>query len=426
MQPFPLSTHFGQFRRDSSASAVLSGLVAVIVGFAGPTVLIYAVAQSAHLADRTVLSWVWAATVLCGLVSVYLSLRTRLPIMSTWSTPGIAFLAGALPGFHFAEAVGAFLTSALLVLLLGSVRPLTEAIGKLPTPLAGALNAAILLPFGFHLVQAFGGKPLLVGAMIAAYFLLRRLAPRWAVAGVLLVGIAAGGLLGLLHHAPVSLALTQPQLVLPEFSWRAVFGLALPLTLLAFTGQFVPGLAVLKVAGYAPEPGPIVRTCGAASVAAAFVGCHNLTLAALLANIVSGPEAHPDPSRRYAAAVYAGLFNVILGCFAGTFLHVMALLPTEAVQALAGLALLAAIASSLQAALQPAPGRVAGTLAAPAVLIVTLSGVSFLGIGAAFWGVLAGLAVYALERPRKVRALTPSPAVPAPSVPPATTAPPGR
>ena len=400
-RPLPFSQVFGQLRRDSSPSALLSGLVAVVVGFAGPTVLIYTVAQSAHLSDRTVLSWVWAATVLCGLVSVWLSLRTRLPIMSTWSTPGIAFLATALPGFHFAEAVGAFLISGMLVLLLGSVRPLTQTLQKLPTPLAGALNAAILLPFGFHLVQAFGGKPLLVGAMIASYFALRRLAPRWAVAGVLLVGVTASSLLGQLHHAPVQFALTQPQLMWPEFSWRAVFGLALPLTLLAFTGQFVPGFAVLKVSGYAPEPGPVIRVCGAASLAAAFVGCHNLTLAALLANIVSGPEAHPDPARRYVAAVYAGLFNIALGCFAGTFLHVMALLPTEAIQALAGLALLAAVASSLQAALQPTPG--VATLAAPTVLIVTLSGVAFLGVGSAFWGILAGLGVYALERRGRTR-----------------------
>ena len=423
MSPHPTAVlqAFGQFRRDSSPSALLSGLVAVIVGFAGPTVLIYAVARSAHLPDEAVLSWVWAATVLCGLLSVFLSLRTRLPIMSTWSTPGIAFLAAALPGFRF--AVGAFVISAGLVLLLGSFRPLTAAMQRLPTPLAGALNAAILLPFGFHVVQAFGVRPLLVGAMIVAYFLLRRLAPRWAVAGVLLVGVAASAGLGLLHPAAVPFALTRPQLLVPEFSWRAAFGLALPLTLLAFTGQFVPGFAVLKVAGYAPVPGPIIRACGAVSLAAAFVGCHNLTLGALLANIVSGPEAHPDPHRRYAAAVYAGVFNILLGCFAGTFLHVMALLPAEAVQALAGLALLAAIASSLQAALQPVPGG--SPLAAPAVLMVTLSGVSFLGSGAAFWGILAGLGVYALDRPGRGTGEVPA-AAPIPSSPPAEAGLPGR
>ena len=406
---FSFSGPFRQFVRDSSPSAAMSGLVAVIVGFAGPTVLIYAVAQSAHLSDRTVQSWVWAATLICGLVSVYLSLKTRVPVMSTWSTPGIAFLATALPGFPFAQAVGAFLISGLLVLLLGTFRPLTAAIQRLPTPLAGALNAAILLPFGFHVVQAFGQKPLLVGLMIAAYFALRRLAPRWAVAGVLLVGIAASAALGQLHPGSVTVALTQPTLVLPQFTWQATFGLALPLTLLAFTGQFVPGFAVLKVAGYTPDPQPIVRTCGVASLAAAFVGCHNLTLAALLANIVSGPEAHPDPARRYVAAVYAGLFNIAIGLFAGTFLHVMAVLPGQAVQALAGLALLGAIGSSLQTALRDRPG----TLAAPAVLIVTLSGVAFLGIGAAFWGILVGVGVHLLERPARAQLAPPQTVNPA-------------
>ncbi|WP_425145019.1 benzoate/H(+) symporter BenE family transporter [Deinococcus sp.] len=382
-----------QFQRDSSPSALLSGLVAVVVGFAGPIVLIYAVAASAHLSDRTVLSWVWAATVLCGLVSIVLSLRTRVPVMSTWSTPGIAFLATALPGVPFPEAVGAFIISALLVLLLGSVAPLTRLIGRIPTHLAGALNAAILLPFGFHAVQAFGRLPLLVGAMILGYFVLRQVAPRWAVAGVLVIGLLGSAALGLLHPGSVTLALTQPQLVLPQFSWRGTLNLALPLTLLAFTGQYVPGFAALRVYGFTPAPGPVIRTTAAASLAAALVGCHNLTLAALLANIVGGPEAHPDPARRYVAAVYAGVFNILLGLFAGTFLHVMAILPPEALQALAGLALLGAISSSLQAGLSSAPG----TLAAPLVLLVTLSGVSLLGIGSAFWGILVGLAMYGVE-----------------------------
>ncbi|GGR07997.1 benzoate/H(+) symporter BenE family transporter [Deinococcus ruber] len=401
---------FRQFRQDSSASALLSGLIAVLVGFAGPIVLIYAVAQSATLSNQTVLSWVWAATVLCGVVSVWLSLRFRVPLLSTWSTPGIAFLATALPGIPFPEAVGAFLISGLLVLLLGTIGPLTRLIGRIPTHLAGALNAAILLPFGFHAVQAFGKMPLLVGAMILVYFVLRHFAPRWAVAGVLLIGVAGSAALGLLHPGPISFALTQPQVVMPQFSWRAVLNLALPLTLLAFTGQFVPGFAALKVSGFTPPPAPIIRACGAASLAAAFVGCHTLTLAALLANIVSGPEAHPDPRRRYAAAVYAGVFNIVLGLFAGTFLHIIAVLPQEAIQALAGLALLTAIGSSLQAALATAPG----SLASPTVLLVTLSGVALLGIGSAFWGILAGLAVYAAELGAIRSAATRQPEVPTP------------
>ncbi|PNY81476.1 benzoate/H(+) symporter BenE family transporter [Deinococcus koreensis] len=387
------------FWRDTHPSAVLSGLITMIIGWAGPNVLIYSVAQAADLSTGTAMSWLWAHAIFTGVTGILLSLRTRTPILSTWSTPGIAFLVTALPGVPFPEAVGAFITSGLLVILLGTFPPLTRALQAIPTPLAAALNAAILLPFGFRALQAFGQLPLLVGAMILAFFALRQLAPRWAVAGVLVTGVAASAGLGLLSGAPVPLELTRPEFVLPAFSLHATLSLALPLTLLAFTGQFVPGFGVLKANGYEPAPAPVLRACGAASVGAAFFGCHNLTLGALLANIVSGPEAHPDPQKRYTAAVWAGVFNIMVGLFAGTVLHLMGILPPQALAALAGLALLTATGSSLAAAFQ---GSRPGSLAAPVIFVVTLSGVTPLGIGAAFWGILAGLAVYGVEE-RRVR-----------------------
>ncbi|WP_412027600.1 benzoate/H(+) symporter BenE family transporter [Deinococcus yunweiensis] len=382
------------FWRDTHPSALLSGLITMVIGWAGPNVLIYSVAQAADLSSGTAMSWLWAHAIFTGLTGIILSLHTRTPILSTWSTPGIAFLVTALPGIPFPEAVGAFITSGVLVILLGTVPALTRALQAIPTPLAAALNAAILLPFGFRALQAFGELPLLVGAMILTFFVLRQFAPRWAVAGVLVSGVAASAGLGLLSGAPVPVELTHPEFVFPAFSVHATVNLALPLTLLAFTGQFVPGFGVLKANGYEPAPAPILRACGVASVGAAFFGCHNLTLGALLANIVSGPEAHPDPAKRYTAAVWAGVFNIIVGLFAGTVLHLMGVLPTQALAALAGLALLTATASSLGAAFQ---GGRAGSLAAPVILLVTLSGITPLGIGSAFWGILAGLAVYGAE-----------------------------
>ncbi|MDV6373136.1 benzoate/H(+) symporter BenE family transporter [Deinococcus arenicola] len=392
--PALTSTPPRNFWQDSNSSAVLAGLIAVIIGWAGPNVLVYSVAQAAGLSDATAMSWLWAHAIFTGVVGIVLSLRTRMPILSTWSTPGIAFLVTALPGIPFPEAVGAFVTSAVLVFILGTFKPLTNALGAIPPHLAAALNAAILLPFGFKAAQAFGVQPALVGAMIVAYFLVRQLSPRWAVAAVLVVGVAASAGLGLWHPAPISFALTQPQLVVPVFSLHATINLALPLTLLAFTGQFVPGFGVLKTNGYEPAPGPVLRSCGVASLGAAFVGCHNLTLGALLANIVSGPEAHPDAAKRYTAAVWAGGINILFGLFAGTFVHLMGILPAEALAALAGIALLGAVGSSLQGAFQ---GQ-SGSLAAPIIILVTLSGITPLGIGAAFWGILAGLAVYAAEQ----------------------------
>lgn len=385
------------FWRDTHPSAVLGGLVAMIIGWAGPNVLIYSVAQAAELSTGTAMSWLWAHAIFAGVTGILLSLRSRTPILSTWSTPGIAFLVTALPGIPFPEAVGAFITSGLLVMVLGTFIPLTRAVQAIPTPLAAALNAAILLPFGFRALQALGQMPLLVSAMILTFFVVRQFSPRWAVAAVLLTGIAASAGLGLLSAAPVALELTRPEFVLPSFSLHATLNLALPLTLLAFTGQFVPGFGVLKANGYEPAPAPVLRACGAASVGAAFFGCHNLTLGALLANIVSGPEAHPEKEKRYTAAVWAGVFNIVVGLFAGTVLHLMGILPTQALAALAGLALLTATGSSLAAAFH---GSRPGSLAAPVILLVTLSGVAPLGIGAAFWGILAGLVVYWVEERR--------------------------
>lgn len=389
-----LTTTKPNFWRDTHPSAVLSGLIAIIIGWAGPNVLIYSVQQASGLSNEHAMSWLWAHAIFTGLAGIYLSLRTRMPILSTWSTPGIALLVTAMPGVPFPEVVGAFVVSAALVFLLGTFTPLTRLVQAIPLHLAAALNAAILLPFGFRALQALTKQPLLIGLMIAAYFIVRQMDSRWSVAAVLGTAIVGSAGLGLWHPVHVPLALTQPQFVMPEFSLKATLNIALPLTLLAFTGQFVPGFGVLKVNGYEPDPAPVLRTCGLASAAAAFFGCHNLTLGALLANIVSGPEAHPDRAGRYTAAVWAGLINILFGLFAGTFLHLMGILPAEALAALAGLALLAAMGGSLQTAFQSHPG----SLAAPTVILVTLSGIAPFGIGAAFWGILAGLAVYAIER----------------------------
>ncbi|WP_293911778.1 benzoate/H(+) symporter BenE family transporter [Deinococcus sp.] len=396
----PLPPSAGQrptFWQDSSPQTVLSGLIAILVGLAGPTVLIYAAARAAGLPQAVVLSWVAADMVLCGVVGILLSLRTRVPIIITWSTPGLAYLATALIGVPFPEAVGAFIVSNLLVVMLSSSEKWLGLVQRIPGHLAAALNAAILLPFGFHLVTGMGTQPLLVGMMVLGYFALRKFAPLWAVTGALFAGVVFSLALGLTHSAAVPLGLTPWVLTMPEFSLSSVVSISLPLTLLAFTGQYLPGFAILKVNGYLPRPAPIVRLTGGVAAFAALFGVHNLTLAALLANIVSGPEAHPDPARRYAAAVWAGVFYIAFGLFAGTFLGLLALLPAEAAAALAGLALLGAMSSSLQTAFRPAGSN----LAAAVVVVVTLSGVSFLHVGAAFWGILAGLAVYGAEGVRQ-------------------------
>jgi benzoate membrane transport protein len=389
-----------QLFADTRWSSVLSGLMTVVVGWAGPNVLIFSVQQAAGLPASTTWSWMWAHTVITGLTSIYLSLRLRQPVLSTWSTPGIAFLVTALPGIPFSEAVGAFIVSGVLVLLLGTIRPLVGLLAMIPTRLAAALNAAILLPFALHVATAVGELPLVVGAMVVGYFVVRRLSPGWAVAAVLGIGVLASAATGLVDPSGVRWSLTVPEIVVPELTLRATLSLALPLTLLAFTGQFVPGFGVLTAQGYRPSVGPVMRTCGAASVGAAFLGCHNLTIAALLANMVSGPDVHPDLDRRYPAAVWAGAGTAVLGLFSGSMLMLIGTLPSAVLAALAGLALVSALGQSLGTAFTP-DHDVPGSSLAPAVVVgVTVSGLAPWGIGSAFWGICVGLAVHALEKVR--------------------------
>lgn len=387
--------------RDTTPSTLLAGLVAIVIGWSGPNVLIYSVQQAGHLSQQAATSWLWAHAVCTGLAGLYLSFRTRLPLLSTWSTPGIAFLATALSGFPFSDAVGAFWISAVLVFTIGCT-PLVGVLERLPLPLTAALNAAILLPFALRAVAALGAEPGIVGAMVVAYLVVRLVAATWAVASVLVVGIVASLTTGALHPVAVTFELTRPELVAPTLSPQAIVSLALPLTLLAFTGQFLPGVGVLRAHGYAPDAGRIVRACGVASVPAALFGCHSITVAALLANVVAGPDADPRPERRWTAAAWASAFGITVGLFAGTVLQAMGALPAPVITALAGLALLGPLTQSLTTAFGDQGGR-ASHLAPVAIFAVTLSGLAPWGIGSACWGVLAGLAVYGLERSGPLR-----------------------
>ncbi|HBY22985.1 MAG: benzoate/H(+) symporter BenE family transporter [Propionibacteriaceae bacterium] len=392
--------------KDTTPHTVLAGFLTVVIGWAGPNVLIYSVQTAAGLDNATAMSWLWAGAILTGIAGIYLSLRTRQPMLVTWSTPGIAFLVTALPGFRFSEAIGAFLVSALIVTALGFVRPLTRMVERLPVGLAAALNAAILMPFAFHALTAATQLPVVVGAMIASYFIARQLNAQWAVAVVLVVGLAASAATGSLHPVSVPIELTIPQFVMPEFTWRAMVSLAIPLSLLAFTGQFLPGTGVLRANGYEPDLGRGLRACGLVSIPAALVGCHNLTMAALLANVVSGPEADPDKSKRYTAAVWASVMFIVVGLFAGTMLHLMGILPPAALAALAGLALLSALGQSFHTAFTTA---VKGSLAAPVVIAVALSGFAPFGIGSAFWGIVGGIAVLGIEKYVRLPVRSPAP-----------------
>lgn len=387
--------NLSQLKKDFSWESVMAGLVAVIVGYAGPTVLVFQVAESALLTNAQIVSWLWAYSIAAGITTIVTSLWYRMPLITAWSTPGIAFLITAMAGVPLSEAIGAFIVSNILVTLIGIFGLLQRMVRWIPLPVASALNGGILVVFALGVVSSLQRQPLLVIGMVIAFFVVRRFSPRWAVASVLVVGTALCLMLGQLNLATLSISIADPVWTWPTFSWNSTINIAIPLTVLVLTGQYLPGFAVLKTAGYEPPVNKFVALCGTASTLVAPFGCHNINPSSMIAAIVAGPEAHPDKARRYVAAVCAGLFYIVFGTFAPTFISLFASLPREAVAALAGLALLSAIASSFESAFAGPKG----SLAPLTVFVIAASGVSFLGVGAAFWAIVVGVLIFhVLER----------------------------
>ena len=370
-----------------AASHLSAGLIAVLVGFTSSAVIIFQAAAAAGADAAQVSSWLWALCLGCGLTSIGLSLRYRAPVLTAWSTPGAALLAGSLGGLSMAEAVGAFLFSAALITLSGVTGLFARIMQRIPQALAAAMLAGVLLRFGLELFGAVEQQALLVGSLFVAYLLGKRLLPRYAILLVLLLGIGLAWQLDLLHWQRVELALATPQFTAPEFSWAALIGVGIPLFVVTMASQNLPGVAVLRTSGYTQVPvSPLIGWTGLASLLLAPFGGFAINLAAITAAICAGPEAGHEPQRRYWAAVCAGVFYLLIGLFGASVTSLFAAFPQALILAIAGLALLVTLSNSLAGALQDVRQR------EPALItfLVTASGLSLLGVGAAFWGLVAG------------------------------------
>jgi benzoate membrane transport protein len=327
-----------------------------------------------------------------GLTCTLLSLRYRAPIVTAWSTPGAALLVTSGAGLSIEEATGAFLVSAALITLVGFSGWFERAMDRIPVPIASGMLAGVLLRFGLGLFTAMSTQMLLALAMFLAYLAARRLAPRYAVIMALLVGVAIALVQGLLHVDVVRLALARPVWVTPRFTPGAVVGVALPLFVVTMASQNVPGVAVIRASGYTVPISPLIGWTGLANLAP--FGGFTVNLAAITAAICMGREAHEDPRRRYVAAVFAGIFYLIVGIFGATVVALFLAFPAELVAAIAGLALLATIGSGLASAVGSENQR------EPALVtfLVTASGIAPAGIGSAFWGLVAGVMTLAILR----------------------------
>ncbi len=379
---------------DFSPSAVVAGFVTVLVGFTSSVALVFQAAASFGADARVIGSWIGALGFAMGVTCIGLSLRYRVPVVTAWSTPGAAMLIGGAAGVPMEQAVGAFLVSAALIVAAGASGWFERAIERIPMPLAAAMLAGVLLRFGLELFVSLKTQPGLVLAMVCAYLAGRRLWPRSAAIGALAAGVAVAGFAGLLHLSDVRLELAEPVFTWPALSWQALVGIAVPLFVVTMASQNVPGVATMRACGYAPPISPLITATGVVNLLVAPFGGFAVNLAAITAAICMGREAHEDPQRRYVAAVVAGGFYLVAGLFGATVAALFAAFPRELVLAISGLALLGTIGGALASALGAERDR------EPALVtfLVTASGVSFVGVGSAFWGLVAGaLAMAALR-----------------------------
>ncbi|WP_423185651.1 benzoate/H(+) symporter BenE family transporter [Alishewanella sp. d11] len=380
--------------KDVSLSAVVAGFVAVLVGFASSVAIVFQAAAATGAGSDIMASWLLALGIGMAITCIGLSWYYKAPVITAWSTPGAALLAGSLQGLSLAEATGVFLFTALLGLIIG-LSGMFERLTKLiPLPLASAMLAGILLQFGFAIFSAMQSELLLVSVMCVTYLVAKAFSPRYAILLVLLSGIGTVVVAGQLDLSGVSLTLATPVWVTPEFSIAAMLGVGLPLLIVTMASQNIPGVAVLRASGYSTPVSPLITSTSLSTLLLAPFGAFSINLAAITAAICSGNEAHPEAAKRYIAGIAAGIFYLLFGLAGATVVALFAAFPTAMVAALAGLALISTIAANLYSCTQDSDYREAAVI----TLLVTASGASFFGIASAFWGLLAGIITVMMTR----------------------------
>ncbi|PWJ80214.1 benzoate membrane transport protein [Pseudaminobacter salicylatoxidans] len=372
-------------------SVPVSAFVAAIVGFGGTLALIIAAADAVGASRAETASWVTAICLAMALETAWLSWRTKMPVITAWSTPGAALVA-ASSGFTMGDAVGAFIVAAVLLIVTGLFRPLTRLISRIPASVASGMLAGIVVTFAINAARTIPVDPLLILPLVAAFFVIRLFNPALSVLAVLVGGGALAFLTGRVGGLPAP-ELSTLTLIAPTFSTSAIVGLAVPLYLVTMASQNLSGLAVLRAAGYHPEPGPLISVTGLFSLISAPFGALTTNLAAISAAICTGPDAHPDPAERWKTGPFYALAYLVFALFGASLVAIFAVLPQSLIVLVAGLALMAPLANALTIALKDEHERMAATTA----FAVTASGLTMLGIGAAFWGLVAGMLVLGLD-----------------------------
>lgn len=374
--------------RDYSNSALLTGLVAVLVSYAGPLAVVFQAADAASLTETQLSSWIWSISVASAASGFFLSWKYKMPVITAWSTPGAA-LVSALGQYSYPEAIGAFIVCSTLIIIFGLTGFFQKMMNLIPGSIGAAMLAGILFQFGREVFINLNVMPGLVLPVIAAYLAGKKLFPRYAIFAALATGCAMVNLLGLNGPLNPSLSWAQPLLTVPQFSWPSIVGLALPLFVVTMTSQNIPGIAVLQADGFKPKANDLITGTGLAGLLTAPFGSHAINLAAITAAICTGPESNAVKEKRYIAGLSCGLFYFLVSFLGAAIVVIFNMLPSALISTVAGLALFSSIISSLTASMAVASEREAALVA----FLVTVSDLKIFNISSPFWGLIGGFTV---------------------------------
>ena len=384
-------------QRGGLARPITAGVVTALVGFTSAFTVVLAGLAGVGATPTQAASGLLAVSVLMGLSTILLSSWTRMPVTVVWSTPGAALLAatGIVEG-GWPAAVGAFLVTGGLIVLTGFIPALGRLIAAIPATIAQAMLAGILFPLCLGPVLGLAENPLAVAPVVLTWLLAVRFLPRWAVPLAFLVAAIVIVADLTIRGTAVDLAAFAPvvELTAPVFTPAAAIGLAVPLWLVTMASQNVPGVAVLRSYGYEPPWRATMLLTGAGTMLGAAAGAHAMNLAAISAALAAGEEAGPDVRRRWVAGLTSGIVTVVFGIAAAAFAALVGLAPAGIIAAVAGLALLMTFGAAVQQSLLDPDDR----LPAVATFLVAASGIAVLGVSAAFWSLVAGLAIRGLLR----------------------------
>ncbi|MFW1760394.1 benzoate/H(+) symporter BenE [Acinetobacter calcoaceticus] len=395
-----MATLLKTLKNDWSISATVAGFLAVLISYSGPLIIFFQAAQRAHVSTDMMVSWIWGISIGAAVSGIYLSIKYKTPIITAWSAPGTALLVTLFPNVSLNEAVAAYITSAIVIFLIGVTGYFDKLLKWIPQDVAAGMMAGILFQFGIGLFTASDSMPFIVFSMLIVFLIAKRLMPRYTMIWVLAAGVLLSLILGKMNPVDVSFSLAIPQWISPEWTWNSTLNLAVPLILVSLTGQFLPGMAIMKLSGYDTPAKPIITVTSIASLAVACVGGITIVLASITAALCMGKDAHELKEKRYIAGIANGIFYILGGLFAGSIVMLFSLLPKELVAALAGLALLGAIATNISVAMRNDSQRDAALI----TFLATASGMHFLGLSSVFWGICIGVIAHFILTPRSTPA----------------------